>query len=47
MKELLEKILKVITVLLKIIPVIIDVLSDFADDGKRNNSIRPKQSKSE
>ena len=42
MKDLLNRILKIVSILLKVIPVLIDVLEDYADDGKRNNSISDK-----
>lgn len=38
MIEALRRFAKILTALTKLIPVIIDVLQDFADDGKRNNS---------
>jgi|SaaInl7_100m_RNA_FD_contig_21_62855_length_1037_multi_6_in_0_out_0_1 hypothetical protein len=38
MVQALRKFLKVLSAIIKIIPVIIEILADFADDGKRNNS---------
>jgi len=34
----LKRLSKILSALVKIIPVIIDIAADFADDGKRNNS---------
>lgn len=42
MKNLLQNLLKVITALVKIIPVLLEVLEDFADDGKLNKSTTKK-----
>ena len=38
MLELLRKIERLVQALSKLIPVFIDVLNDFSDDGKRNFS---------
>jgi hypothetical protein len=45
MKSLLSKLLKVISALTKIIPVLIEVLEDFADDGKLNKSTKKQTTK--
>ena len=39
-KELLNRILRVVDGLAKLIPTLLDILEDLADDGKRNNSNR-------
>lgn len=38
----LKKLYKIFNALLKLIPTLIDVLQDFADDGKINKSNRSK-----
>ena len=38
MIDALKKLLKIITALMKLLPSVIDVLQDLADDGKRNGS---------
>lgn len=38
MIDALKRFAKILRAISKIIPVIIDILADFADDGKRNNS---------
>lgn len=38
MIQALRKVQKVFTALLKLVPVLIEVLEDFADDGKLNKS---------
>lgn len=38
MVNALQKLLKIIQALVKLLPTIIDVLQDLADDGKRNGS---------
>lgn len=38
MIDVLKKVLKIITALMKLLPTIIDVLQDIADDGERNGS---------
>ena len=40
MVEFLKKLLKIIGALMKLLPTIIDVLQDIADDGERNGSNR-------
>lgn len=42
MKDTLKKLNKVINVLYKLIPVLINLIEDFADDGKVNKSNQPK-----
>ena len=37
-KELLNRILRIVDGLAKLIPTLLDVLEDLADDGKRNRS---------
>lgn len=44
MLELLRKIERLVNALSKLIPVIIDVLNDLSDDGKRNFSNTGKTS---
>jgi len=39
MKKLLSQLLIIASVISKLVPVIIGVIEDFADDGKRNNSV--------
>ena len=39
-KQTLQKLHKIVNVLYKLIPTLIDLIEDFADDGKRNNSNR-------
>ena len=38
MIDALKKLLKIITALMKLLPSVIDVLQDLADDGQRNGS---------
>ena len=38
MVNALQKLLKIIQALVKLLPTIIDVLQDLADDGERNGS---------
>jgi hypothetical protein len=38
MKDLLRKIHKIVQALTKLIPTLIEVIEDLADDGKLNNS---------
>lgn len=38
MLDLLKKVLRLLPSLLKILNTIVEVLEDFADDGKRNHS---------
>jgi uncharacterized spore protein YtfJ len=45
MIETLKRFSKILQALIKLVPVIIDVMSDFADDGKRNNSNAKQDSK--
>lgn len=46
MIEALKRFAKILQALSKLVPVIIDIVSDFADDGKRNNSNAKQASKS-
>lgn len=45
MKSILQKLLKLISALVKIIPVLLEVLEDFADDGQLNKSNQKKNAK--
>ena len=38
LKQTLLKLNKIVNVLYKLIPTLIDLIEDFADDGKRNRS---------
>lgn len=44
MKETLKKLQRIINVLYKLVPVLINLIEDFADDGKVNksNTEKPK-----
>lgn len=46
MIDALRRFAKILQALTKLVPVIIDVISDFADDGKRNNSNAKQVAKS-
>ena len=38
MRDLLKKLFIIVTALVKLIPTLLDIIEDFADDGKRNKS---------
>lgn len=38
LRETLRKLQRIVNVLYKLIPTLLDLIEDFADDGKRNNS---------
>ena len=45
MRETLLKLKRVVNVLYKLLPILIDLLADFADDGKINKSnVKPTES---
>lgn len=45
MRDTLLKLKKVVNVLYKLLPILIELLGDFADDGKINKSnVKPKPS---
>jgi hypothetical protein len=43
MRDLLSKINKIVNALSTLIPTLLEVLEDFADDGKRNHSNKRPQ----
>lgn len=40
LKESLQRVYKILEALVRLIPTVLEILEDLADDGKRNNSNR-------